>query len=167
VQGPFAKTFAFYEDIQIERPASTGKSCNTFGGLPPIRDLRWMKSEYECDIRAAKWSAVNVRNDKWDEQVAPEGRDCSHEEASAAPHRGSPTQTGQGGDDDWRRPWRCLEPLLHSQPGTVKWSTGAVSGPHRRRSRSGLLTCLRHVWPWRQAFTRSGSASNCRSLGTK
>src|SRR5258705_1031647 len=48
---------------------------------------------------------------------------------------------------------------------TVKWSTGAVSGPHRRRSRSGLLTYLRHVWPWRQAFTRSGSASNCRSSG--
>jgi len=64
VHGPFAKTFAFYEDIRIERPASTGKSCNTFGGLPPIRDLRWVKSEYEYDIRAAKWSAVNVRNDK-------------------------------------------------------------------------------------------------------
>jgi hypothetical protein len=42
VQGPFAKTFAFYEDIQIERPASTGKSCNTFGGLPaaPFRSHR-------------------------------------------------------------------------------------------------------------------------------
>ena len=63
MQGPFAKTFAFYEDItDRKRPASTGKSCNTFGGLPPIRDLRWMKSEYGYDIRDAKWSAVNVRN---------------------------------------------------------------------------------------------------------
>jgi hypothetical protein len=78
VQGPFAKTFAFYEDIQIERPASTGKSCNTFGGLPPIRDLRWMKSEYEYAIRAAKWLAANVRNDKRVASVIPSlGRPCN------------------------------------------------------------------------------------------
>jgi hypothetical protein len=30
-----------------------------------------------------------IKNEKWDEQVAPEGTDCSHEEASAAPHRRS------------------------------------------------------------------------------
>src|ERR1700733_446528 len=62
--GAFRENVRAYKDIQTERNASTGKSCSTFGGLPPIRNLRWMKSEYESDSRAAKWSAVNVRNDK-------------------------------------------------------------------------------------------------------
>jgi hypothetical protein len=34
--------------------------------------------------------------DKWDEQVFRIGETVSHEESSAAPHRRSPTQTGQG-----------------------------------------------------------------------
>ena len=39
-----------------------------------------------------------MTDEKWDEQVLG-GGGCSHEEPGAAPHRGSPTQTGQGGDD--------------------------------------------------------------------
>jgi hypothetical protein len=31
-----------------------------------------------------------IRTDKWDEQVLRVGETVSHEEASAAPHRGSP-----------------------------------------------------------------------------
>jgi hypothetical protein len=35
-------------------------------------------------------------NDKWDEQVLRVGETLAHEEASAAPHRGSPMQAVQG-----------------------------------------------------------------------
>jgi transposase len=45
------------------------------------------------------------------------GETVSHEEDDAAPHRGSTLQTVQSRDDDRYRPWRCLEPLLHAQPG--------------------------------------------------
>jgi len=34
-----------------------------------------------------------------------------------------------------------------------------------RGSGSGLRTCLRHVLPWRRAFTRSGSANSLQELG--
>jgi hypothetical protein len=85
VQGPFAKTFALHKDIQTERHASTGKSCSTFGGLPPIRDLRWMKSEYESDIRAAKWSAVNVRNDKRFALINPRGTSRANSQSRREP----------------------------------------------------------------------------------
>src|ERR1700733_14891410 len=58
---------------------------------------------------------------KWDEQALPKEETLSHEEGSAAPHRGSPTQTASGYHDDRRRPWGCLEPLLHAQP---RWRSG-------------------------------------------
>ena len=112
MQGPFAKTFAFYEGIQIGRPASTGKSCNTFGGLPPIRDLRWMKSEYEYDIRAAKWSAVNVRNDKRVSLHLDDKSPCRTSDVPNIPGMYGPPSACKGkAKSRWTDLRKCIRPL--------------------------------------------------------
>ena len=54
------------------------------------------------------------------------------------PHRGSSTQACQDQADDWYRPWRCLEPLLHAQPGRRSGRSRPLpnhSGPNARLTR--------------------------------
>jgi hypothetical protein len=84
----------------LDMVASTLSSC--LGVAVSAEDPQYRYVGDLLDVTAPQWAAQHP--DKWDEQVL-EGGDCSHEEASAAPHSGSSTQTGQARANDWRRPW--------------------------------------------------------------